>query len=84
MGFVDSGGNTSSIFCIILLNNHTVDGLDPSKLIRYPEASVTARKTLVSDMRNVSKFLVPGLARPILCRDRIPLAQGMAACVRVG
>ena len=40
-------------------------------------------ETLVSDMRHVSEFLVPGFGRPVLlCRGRMPRARGMAAYVR--
>ena len=42
-------------------------------------------QTLVSDMRHVSELLVPGFGRPVLlCRGKMPLARGMAACVRDG
>ena len=42
-------------------------------------------ETLVSDMRHVSEFLVPGFGRPILlCRDKMPRARGMAVYVRDG
>ena len=39
-------------------------------------------ETLVSDMRHISEFLVPGFGRPILlCRDGVPRARGIAACI---
>ena len=42
-------------------------------------------ETSVSDMRHVSKFLVPGFGRPVLlCRGKKPRARGMAAYVRDG
>ena len=42
-------------------------------------------ETLVSDMRHVSKLLVPGLGCPVLlCLGRLPRARGMAAYVRDG
>ena len=42
-------------------------------------------ETLVSDMRHVSKVLVPGFGRPVLlCRGKIPRTHGMAEYVRDG
>ena len=41
-------------------------------------------ETLVSDMRHVSEVLVPSLGRPVLCRGKMPRAQGMAAYVQDG
>ena len=42
-------------------------------------------ETLISDMRQVSKVLVPGFGRPVLlCRGKMPRARGMAAFVRDG
>ena len=42
-------------------------------------------ETLVSDRRHISGLLIPGFGRPVLlCRDRMPLARGMAAYVRDG
>ena len=42
-------------------------------------------ETLVSDMRHMSKILVPGFGRPVfLCRCTMPRARGMAAYVRDG
>ena len=42
-------------------------------------------ETLVSDMRHVSKLLVPGFGRPVLlCRGRLPQAQRMVAYIRDG
>ena len=42
-------------------------------------------KNLASDMRHVSEVLVPGFGRPVLlCRGKMPRAQGMAAYVRDG
>ena len=42
-------------------------------------------ETLVSDMRHVSKLLIPGFSRPVLlCRGKMPRARGMAAYVRDG
>ena len=41
-------------------------------------------ETLVSDMRHVSEVLLPGFGRPVLCRDKMPRARGMAAYVRDG
>ena len=42
-------------------------------------------ETLVSDRRHISELLIPGFGRPVLlCRDRMPLASGMAAYVRDG
>ena len=42
-------------------------------------------ETLVSDMRHVSKVLVPGFGRAaLLCRGKMPRACGMAAYVRDG
>ena len=42
-------------------------------------------ETLVSDMRHVSKVLVPGFCRPVvLYRGKKPWARGMAAYVRDG
>ena len=35
-------------------------------------------------MRHVSEVLVPGFCRPVLCRDKMPRARGMAAYVRDG
>ena len=40
-------------------------------------------ETLVSDMRNVSKLLVPGFGSPVsLCRGRMPRARELVAYVR--
>ena len=40
-------------------------------------------KTLVSDMRYVWEFLVPGFSRPVLlCRGKMPRARGMVAYVQ--
>ena len=42
-------------------------------------------ETLVSDIRHVSKMLVPGFCRPVLlCRGKMPRARGMGAYVRDG
>ena len=42
-------------------------------------------ETLVSDSRHVSELLVPGFGCPVLlCRGRMPRAQGIAAYVRDG
>ena len=42
-------------------------------------------ETLFSDMRHVSKVLVPGFCRPVLlCRGKMPRARGMAAYVQDG
>ena len=42
-------------------------------------------ETLVSDRRHMSELLVPGFGGPVLlCRDGVPRASGMAACVRDG
>ena len=42
-------------------------------------------ETAVSDMRRVSKVLVPGLGRHVLlCRGKTPRARGMAAYVLDG
>ena len=42
-------------------------------------------EALVSDMRQVSEFLVPGFGRPVvLCRGRMPRVLGTAAYVRDG
>ena len=41
-------------------------------------------ETLVSDMRHVSKLLVPGFGRPVLCRSKMPRARVMAEYVRDG
>ena len=42
-------------------------------------------ETLVSDMRHVSKVLVPGFGRPVLLyRGKMPRARGLAAYVRDG
>ena len=39
-------------------------------------------ETFVLDMRHVSELLVPGFGRPVLCRGKLPWAQGMAAYIR--
>ena len=41
-------------------------------------------ETLVSDRRHTSELLVHGFGRPGLCRDEMPQARGMAACVLDG
>ena len=42
-------------------------------------------ETLVSDRRHMSELLVPGFGGSVLlCRDGVPGARGMAACVRDG
>ena len=42
-------------------------------------------ETLVSDMRHVSKLLVPGFGHPVLlCRSKMPQARGMVAYVQDG
>ena len=42
-------------------------------------------ETLVSDMRQVSEVLVPGIGRAVLlCRGKMPRVRGMAAYVRDG
>ena len=41
-------------------------------------------ETLVSDRRHISELRVPGFGRPVLCRDGMPRARGMAAYVRDG
>ena len=42
-------------------------------------------ETFVSDMRHVSKVLVPGFCRPVLlCLGKMPRARGTAAYVRDG
>ena len=61
-------------------------GRGPSNLaVASSQYIILCSETLVSDVRQVSKLLIPGFDHDVLlCRGKLPRARGMAAYVRDG
>ena len=53
-------------------------------MLQWLRLSMLCCCALILDRRLVSELLVTGIGRPVLCRDGIPWARGMAAYVRDG
>ena len=73
--------------CRILCSNvrGLAGNLSDLTMASYQHDILLRSETLVSDMRHVSKLLIPGFGRLVLlCRGKMPRARGMAANVRDG
>ena len=67
--------------CMIILISYNLRDLTVASS-RYD--ILLCSETLVSDMRHVSEFLVPGFGRPVLCWGKVPRARRMASYIRDG